>query len=263
MLGLEERVLTMTQLKDDNSYIAHRQREDTMNKLKTLNASSIKIVVSILMIIICCTMLILSVGATTASTLADKSLLDMIHEKQEEKTALENTFHLVYAVKGDIGGKVLGELEQSVKSGSTGKTVQAIADDGYFFIGWSDGYDDATRTDEDVNKDLFVSAIFVEIEANEEDDITTEEKNEGEPNSGNNGNNGPQQPGNPGDSSGDGKGDGAGAGSDSASNQVIDGSTYYGDEYSGSLSDAQDSMNSDSNLSGDEKGVIGDYFHNI
>ena len=44
---------------------------------------------------------------------------------------------------------------------------------------------------------------------------------------------------------------------------MIDGSTYYGDEYSGSLSDAQDSMNSDSNLSGDEKGVIGDYFHNI
>ena len=100
-------------------------------------------------------------------------------------------------------------------------------------------------------------------EADEEDDITDEEQGEG--GSGNGNSNAPQQPGDPGNSSGDGdgEGEGAGAGADSASNQVIDGSTYYGDEYSGSLSDAQNSMNSDSNLSGDDKGVIGDYFHNI
>ena len=264
MLGLEERILTMTQFENDDSYIARRQREDAINALKSVNSSFIKIAVSASMVVACCVTLVLGVGATTVSAVADKSLMDLIREKQEEKDAIENTFHLTYGVKDSVGGRVDGELEQTVKGGEAGKTVQAVADDGYVFVGWTDGYVDATRTDADVKKDLTVNAVFVEIEDNEEDDETNEEKGEGEQGNGNN-SDGQPQPGDPGDGSdsSDEAGDGAGAGADAASNQVIDGSTYYGDEYSGSLSDAQDSMNSDSNLSGDEKGVIGDYFHNI
>ena len=264
MLGLEERILTMTQFENDDSYIARRQREDAMNALKSVNSSFIKIAVSASMVVACCVTLVLGVGATTASAVADKSLMDLIREKQEEKDAIENTFHLTYGVKDSVGGRVDGELKQTVKGGEAGKTVQAVADDGYVFVGWTDGYVDATRTDADVKKDVTVNAVFVEIEDNEEDDETLEEKGEGEQGNGNS--DGPQQPGDPSDGNGgsnDEAGDSAGAGADAASNQVIDGSTYYGDEYSGSLSDAQDSMNSDSNLSGDEKGVIGDYFHNI
>ena len=264
MLGLEERILTMTQFENDDSYIARRQREDAINALKSVNSSFIKIAVSASMVVACCVTLVLGVGATTVSAVADKSLMDLIREKQGEKDAIENTFHLTYGVKDSVGGRVDGELEQTVKGGEVGKTVQAVADDGYVFVGWTDGYVDATRTDADVKKDLTVNAVFVEIEDNEEDDETDEEKGEGEQGNGNN-SDGQPQPGDPGDGSdsSDEAGDGAGAGADAASNQVIDGSTYYGDEYSGSLSDAQDSMNSDSNLSGDEKGVIGDYFHNI
>ena len=264
MLGLEERILTMTQFENDDSYIARRQREDAINALKSVNSSFIKIAVSASMVVACCVTLVLGVGATTVSAVADKSLMDLIREKQKEKDAIENTFHLTYGVKDSVGGRVDGELEQTVKGGEVGKTVQAVAEDGYVFIGWTDGYVDATRTDADVKKDLTVNAVFVEIEDNEEDDETVEEKGEGEQGNGNN-SDGQPQPGDPSDGSDSSNeaGDGAGAGADAASNQVIDGSTYYGDEYSGSLSDAQDSMNSDSNLSGDEKGVIGDYFHNI
>lgn len=262
MLGLEERILTMTQFENDDSYMARRQREDAMNALKSVNASFIKIAVSASMVVACCVTMVLGVGATTASAVSDKSLLDLLREKQEEREALANTFHLTYGVKDDVGGRVDGELEQTVKGGEAGKTVQAVAEDGYVFIGWTDGYVDATRTDADVQKDVTVNAVFVEIESNEEDDITDEEKGDGEPGEGGNSQ---QQPGDPSENpdGGDGEGDGAGAGADAVSNQVIDGSTYYGDEYSGSLSDAQNSMNSDSNLSGDEKGVIGDYFYNI
>lgn len=261
MLGLEERILTMTQFENDDSYIARRQREDAMNALKSVNSSFIKIAVSASMVAIFCATLVLGVGATTASALSSKSLVVMI---QENKTELNSgIFHLIYGVKGNIGGRVDGELEQTVGEGESGKIVQAVADDGYVFIGWTDGYEDATRTDVNVKKDITVNAVFVEIEVNDEDDETEEEKGEGKGNGSNS--NGQHQPVDPSDGSdsSDDAGDGAGAGSDSASNQVIDGSTYYGDEYSGSLSDAQDSMNSDSNLSGDEKGVIGDYFHNI
>ena len=172
MLGLEERILTMTQFENDDSYMARRQREDAMNALRSVNASFVKIAVSASMVVTCCVALVLGAGATAASAVADKSLLDLIREKQEEREAPANTFLLTYGVKDSVGGRVDGELKQTVKEG-------------------------------------------------------------------------------------------AGAGADSASNPVIDGSTYYGDEYSGSLSDAQNSMNSDSNLSGDDKGVIGDYFHNI
>ena len=261
MLGLEERILTMTQFENDDSYIARRQREDAMNALKSVNSSFIKIAVSASMVVACCVTLVLGVGATTASALSSKSLVAMIQENKTEPNS--GIFHLIYGVKGNIGGRVDGELEQTVGEGESGKIVQAVADDGYVFIGWTDGYEDATRTDVNVKKDITVNAVFIEIEANDEDDETEEEKGEGESNGSNS--NGQQQPGDPSDGSdsSNGAGNGAGAGSDAASNQVIDGSTYYGDEYGGSLSDAQDSMNSNSNLSGEERGTIGDYFHNI
>ena len=41
-LGLEERVLTMIELKDDNSLIAKKQKEDTLNALKTVETNDLK-----------------------------------------------------------------------------------------------------------------------------------------------------------------------------------------------------------------------------
>lgn len=262
MLGLEERILTMAQFENDDSYMARRQREDAINALKSVNASFIKFAVSASMVATFCATLILGIGATTASALSSKSLVTMIQENKTEPDS--GIFLLIYGVKGNAGGRVDGELEQTVNEGESGKIVQAVADDGYVFVGWTDGYEDATRVDVEVNGDVTASAVFVEVESDEEEDIAEEEKREGEP--GGKGNGGaPQNPENPnGGSSGDGdSNDGAGAGSDVVSNQVIDGSTYYGDEYGGSLSDAQDSMNSNSNLSGEEKDTVGDYFHNI
>ncbi len=262
MLGLEERILTMTQFENDDSYIARRQREDAINALKSVNSSFIKIAVSASIVVACCVTLVLGVGVTTASALSNKSLITIIQRTETETDS--STFRLFYDVKDNIGGRIDGELKQTVNDGESGKIVQAVADDGYVFVGWTDGYMDATRIDVEVSRNIVVNAIFVEIESDEEEDVAEEEKREGNP--GNKGNNGtPKDSENPkdGSSDGNGSGDGAGAGADAASNQVIDGSTYYGDEYSGSLSDAQDSMSSNGKLSGNEKGFIGDYFHNI
>ena len=57
--------------------------------------------------------------------------------------------------------------------------------------------------------------------------------------------------------------EGGAGGATNPSNQVIDGATFFGSEYGNSLSNAQDAVNSGTNLSGDQSGVIGDYFGNI
>ena len=46
-LGLEERILTMTELEKDDSYIAMRQREDAKAALKTIDAKRLKFAISI------------------------------------------------------------------------------------------------------------------------------------------------------------------------------------------------------------------------
>lgn len=260
-LGLEERVLTMTQLEGNNSYIACRQREDTIKSLQKFNASSIKIIIPSLMIIICCVTLILGISVVTVSMMSNISLIDLIRD--HHKPVLSNFFHLIYSVNDSNKGIVYGNLEQTVKDAENGSIVQAVAMDGYVFVGWSDGYENATRIDKNIKKDIFVNAIFIAIEENEEQDKTLEEQQETNPNGGNSNYTDFNNQGNPINGAGNGRGDGAGAGSDNASNQVIDGSTYYGDEYGSSLSDAQDGVGSNNNLSNNEKDVIGDYFHNI
>lgn len=252
----------MTQLKGNNSYIACRQREDAIKSLQKFNASSIKIIIPSLIIIICCVTLILGIGVTTASMISNVSLIDLIQD--HHKPVLSNSFHLIYGVNDDNKGRIDGNLEQTIKSAESGTIVQAIAEDGYVFVGWSDGYENATRIDENVKKDIFVNAIFIIIEDNEEQDETLEEQQETNPNgsSSSNSTDSNNQK-NPTNGNGNGQGDGAGANSDSASNQIIDGSTYYGDEYGNSLSEAQNGVSSNNNLSSGEKDIIGDYFHNI
>lgn len=257
-LGLEERILTLVQFENDDSYIAQRQRKDAIDALQTVNKTLLKVAVSVPMIIICVVCCVLSVGATTASALSNQGLIDKIEETDDQY------FSAIYGVKNSEMGRVEGQLVQNVIAGEFTDPVEAIANDDYVFVGWSDGYMDAVRSDM-INKDGFeVYALFEPIEDNEEDeDITKEERDEGDPSKTGTGK---PMPGTPQDGSDGGNGesgDGAGGGSESASNQVVDGSTYYGDEYDSSLSDAQDAMNSGNNLSGNEKDMIGDYFHNI
>ncbi|MDD6981620.1 MAG: hypothetical protein PUJ21_07785 [Clostridia bacterium] len=262
MLGLEERVLTMTQFESDDSFMARRQREDTVAALKKVNASLIKFAISVPLIVLCVTTFVLSATATTANALVDKSLIAIIDEAKEETPA--SYYAITYGVKDSQGGRVEGELTQTVQAGSATTPVQAIADDGYVFVGWTDGYEQAYRIDTEVDGNITAKAIFVPIDEN--DILEEEDDKAGEPDSsdksGGGQENGQPQPSDPED--GDGEGNGGGAGGSSApSNQVIDGQTFYGNEYGNSLSDAQDAMNAGTDLTGGQTGTIGDYFNNI
>ncbi len=263
-LGLEERVLTMAGLEGDDSFMARRQREDTIRALKTVNASLIKLAVSVPLIVMCATTFAVSATTTTVNALVDQPLLDLSGEQKEDVF-----YDVTYEVKGE-GGSIAGLTVQKVKAGSVASPVQAIAEDGYAFAGWSDGYEEVFRADADVTGEIHVFAVFTLIDENDLPDPGDESESEGDEKDGSSkadqsGQQAPGQPDDPGDPSDedpDDVGGGAG-GASSPSNKYMDGKTYYGDDYSNSLSDAQDAMNSSTDLSGDQSDVIGDYFNNI
>lgn len=64
--------------------------------------------------------------------------------------------------EASAGGKIQGITEQTVTWGGYGPMVQAKADAGYEFLGWSDGVKSAIRQDLDIRGDLSVRAIFDE-----------------------------------------------------------------------------------------------------
>ena len=264
MLGLEERILTMTQFSDDDSFMARYQREDAMRSLEKVNSSLLKIAVSVPLIVACAMTLMVGVGTTTISAVSDRSLIDLINEANKPEPIL----HIVkYGVKDDIGGKVFGRCDQNVENGASADAVQAVADENYIFVGWTDGYEDAFRTDKAVEKDIKVYAIFVPIEEDDENDEEMDQ-NDGSDSNGNSPNQpqeGPSLP-NGGDKGPDGNGDGDNGGAGGATNpnnQVIDGGTFIGDVYGDSLSGAQDAAGSNTGLDGNQSGMIGDYFGGI
>jgi hypothetical protein len=65
---------------------------------------------------------------------------------------------LAYATDGN--GTLAGAAVQSVASGGSGTEVVAVANTGYHFSGWSDGYARGARTDLNVKMDITATAMF-------------------------------------------------------------------------------------------------------
>ena len=61
------------------------------------------------------------------------------------------------------GGSISGDANQTVAYGASGTAVEAIANEGYRFVKWSDGLTTATREDANVQADLSVTAEFEEV----------------------------------------------------------------------------------------------------
>lgn len=69
-----------------------------------------------------------------------------------------DTYTLTYSA-GD-GGYISGRSAQTVREGDDGSQVAAVADDGYVFERWSDGFDVSVRTDRAVNANMHFKAYF-------------------------------------------------------------------------------------------------------
>lgn len=69
-------------------------------------------------------------------------------------------YTLKYAVGSEGGGFIYGVDKQNVADGGSGQLVEAIPNEGFRFVRWSDGEADARRMDRLVKADLTVYAVF-------------------------------------------------------------------------------------------------------
>lgn len=263
-LGLEERMLTMESLKGVDTYIARRQREDTMAALSQVSEKRLSLLLSTALLACFAVALPLGAGFTTVSALSANGILPSGREVAEGVPA---KYTLSYTASE--GGSLQGATQQYVTENTSGSYVIAEADDGFIFVKWSDGLKSNVRCDTPTDEDIKVKAIFESLSdynADEEmfgpeiakgssgDKKGQPEKNnpDGPPSPSPDPSN-PDKPGDPSNS--------AGGGADDPSNIVIDGKTYYDGKV---LDDAQknsvDRANSDSNLTDKDKSFMDDYY---
>lgn len=71
------------------------------------------------------------------------------------------TYELTYSA-GE-GGSVIGLTKQTIKYQGNGEEVEAVAEQGYAFVKWSDGNTDSLRADLNITSDLSIEAQFRKV----------------------------------------------------------------------------------------------------
>lgn len=252
-LGLEERLITMTELEGDPSYIAMRQREDAMKALGSVSSDLIKIAVSVTLVVSLAVAGICGLGSTTVYALycngTLKSGLELIDQANEKEP---NVFTVEYGAESN--GIIIGETEQKIYEGEDALAVYAVPENGYIFVGWSDGNDNPYRVDLAVTGNISVKALFeeaVDVDPSNDNDNNPDADDlppipsEGDPSEGRD----------PSD-----KGDDSASGKWNSGDQYLDGETDYGSDLGDATNNAQNGIN---NGDSDDGGLIGDYFDGI
>ena len=254
MLGLEERILTMTELEGDDSFIAMKQREDAKNALAKVNASLLKFAVSVPLIIAVCAVIVLGSGLTTVSALADAGVIkpgkDILNGGKVEFV------DVVYSVDDDMHGFIEGDFIQRVEKGGDCVGVLAVAEDGWVFKKWSDGLEEPFRQDVKVTADVEFAAIFQELGEEKEE----EQDKEGEPDTDGMKQEEPTDSKNNSKPNDKGKGDGSGSVKWNPSNQVLDNKTYYGDLYDDAKKNGIDKISQNGDIPKTGKDLVSDYY---
>lgn len=164
-LGLEERMITMNELADDDSYIARRQRADAIKALSSVNSKLLKLVVSVPMIICLAITMMGNAAVTTVNALANSGVMPGGGDIIAPIINRENYITIEYDVMGE--GIIEGDIIQTVEKGQNGSLVKAVPLDGFVFSGWSDGYKSPIRCELEVKEDLHLVALFTELEDND------------------------------------------------------------------------------------------------
>lgn len=276
-LGLEERLLTMTELENDSSYIALRQREDAVEKLSSVDHTMLKVAVSSVLVIVLCIGGVVGIGSLTTEALYVAGVIPSGKEHISEER-VQKEFTVSYGVE-EGEGKIVYYTEDletereadefiRVKNGEDAPAVYALplTDENWVFVRWSDGLRSPYRQDLAVSADITVKAIFAQLS---DIDVTDPQlppemsPGQGDQEQGEGGGN--EQPSDPSGDPGEGDGDdsdGGGSRND-ASQQIYDGQTYYGDDYDQAYEEAKERLESDDDLTEQQKEWINDYWESI
>ena len=253
-LGLEERMITMQEFRNDESYIAFRQSEDAKQKMNTVSDKQIKFRLSTASIVLATVFCVCGVSMSTVTALSDSGKIRNGGEIIGDIISPPQYFEVSYVVENDEGGLIEGEADQLVLEGETSETVVAVADDGWVFIGWNDGGKDPSREDEDIREDLVFVAYFERVEESddpgEDPDAPDEPSDEpADPSE--------EKPGNPGDPNNNGNG---ASGNYEANDQIIDGNTNYKDVYQGYYDQAMEMLKNGESIPPALRAIIESYF---
>ena len=291
-LGLEERLVTMMELENDDSYIAQIQRENAKEHLKRVDSKKLKIRFSKLLAVLTTVIFMMSVFMTTVLGLSSNNVIPSGSELLNPDDPMENFISISYVV--EEGGEIIGETDQLILPGEDGTPVVAVAEDGWMFVGWDDGHEDTERQEFGVTEDMVFIAIFEELgegiessggdgsdgpsEDSEGDQASDAPNNEnassGEGQPGDAGSDssgeGSEGQGNENDSSGgesqdggEGEGGQGSSGKWNDSNQFIDGNTYYRDYLEMYYELAQDIFSSDGSIPPEFIEFFESYFNSI
>lgn len=267
-LGLEERLITMSEFEDQDSTILKLQREDAKKQLGTVNEKLLKIVVSTALIVTLAVVGVGSIGMTTTAAVSKKSgweVFSSINDKPPAKFEVEYHVDGMGSIFHD--GELKDEVSFKVEKGSDGEAVLAVPALGYVFVKWSDGLTDPYRVERNVLEAKDLDAIFQKVEeivdlpddkesGGLENEYSMDPPQEGEPGAGKPDPEAPPQEGDPTDQPPETVYE--------PINQVIDGNTYYGDTvYDNAYEDMIARLEGDGNLTEEEKQMILQYFATI
>ena len=163
-LGLEERMITMTEFQADESYIALRQREDAQATLHSVDTKRIRFKFPKAMIIVLAVVFAIGSGMTTVSGLTTAGIIDPGKDVIDQIIPDDPVQYITISYLVAEGeGLIEGDDVQVIESGDDCTSVIAVADDGFAFVEWSDGIKDPVRTDLNLQEDTVFEAIFAEL----------------------------------------------------------------------------------------------------
>lgn len=238
--GLEERAITMLELAEDDSYVAQLQREDTARRIGESDGEALGLRISQGSLTFMAITLAIAVAITVVHGLAAADMIPGGMELLNPTDPYADRISVNYSA--GLGGKIVGAPEQLVLSGDSAESVVAVAEYGYVFVGWSDGYGKPARVDDDVRAPINVTALFEELGfIDDEDEEDGDEANDppmesemSQSGSGQGGSSDTEEsdPDTGEDEGGNDSSDSTGLGSAGKwedGNQFIDGETYYRD----------------------------------
>ncbi len=218
-MDLKERTVTMLEYKQSEDSLAEIQRKDAAVHLKGVWRRKLKFPFSKkrgIALLVTCVLLLAMLPVAVLAEFVPALRSPLVKEWERIPS-----YEIEYTMIANGGGETIeGRTLQSVERGQTGDWVRAVPEEGFYFLGWSDGNLSPVRRDISVEGHSVYFAYFAPVLDGFEptdaedapDDVPADEGN----------NDGPSRPGDPSDNP-------TGGGQYRPNDYIVDGETYYRD----------------------------------